>query len=980
MSVSLFPHNRTAYENVCAMLAKSGKACVIHPTGTGKSFIGFQYAVSNPGRCVLWLAPSEYIFQTQTENWLHAGGDELANITFLTYAKLSLMTEPEIEALFSIPDDLSLIIADEFHRAGAVQWGLGVQRLLAVYPSAAILGLTATNIRYLDGRRDMAQELFDGHIASEMTLGEAIVRGILPAPKYVLSIFRYKDDLARYERRARQVKNRAARDAAEEIIDKLRRALENAVGLDVLFDRHMEDRHGKYLVFCANYEHMQEMMQAAKDWFRKVDPHPHVYSAYAEDPSTSQAFEAFKSDSSDHLKLLFCIDMLNEGVHVDDVSGVILLRPTISPIIYKQQIGRALSSASTKSPVIFDIVLNIENLYSVGTIEEEMEVAVNYYRERGLAGEITEGFEIIDEVHDCLALFDRLNETLTATWDIMYEEARKYAAEYGNLDVPVRYVSEDGCCLGQWIAVQRKVRAGKVAGTLTPDRIAKLDALGMRWMSRTDREWERYYAAAKTYSEEHGDLIVPFQYVTQDGIHLGDWITGLRSYRKNGVRNAFLTDERIAALDELGMQWNVLDYLFEQNYAAAVEYHRTHGNLDVPAAYVDPNGVKLGVWLRRLCGIRAGKSEKGRLTEEQIARLDALGMIWGNRNDLLWEKGFEHAAGYYREHCGLPLSPSYVCADGYKLGGWLSDQREKYRDGKLKTERRERLEELGMEWELPDPWEVRFALAERYKEEHGDLNIDYDCVVDGIRLGRWISGQRKNKNRLSAEKTERLNQLGMNWDSRPGAIWNETYEEAKKWIENAGEIPADAVSRQGIPLRRWLNAQRRFSRVSGKLSAEKTEKIRLLEEALDEEDRGLKAAEEYWKEHGDLDVPARYETPEGFKLGYWIRNAQRRRERLSPEEIRKLDQMGMIWGKKTDLQWEKNFTLLRQYISAHSDPLPFRYEVDGVALERWLYDQRKLAIKGKLREDRERRLEAVMPGWQERYQERARKHTAKASA
>jgi len=96
VAVSLFPHNRTAYENVCAMLEKTGKAAVIHPTGTGKSFIGFQYAADHPETKVLWLAPSEYIFKTQLENWKSAGGDELKNITFLTYAKLSLMSEEEL--------------------------------------------------------------------------------------------------------------------------------------------------------------------------------------------------------------------------------------------------------------------------------------------------------------------------------------------------------------------------------------------------------------------------------------------------------------------------------------------------------------------------------------------------------------------------------------------------------------------------------------------------------------------------------------------------------------------------------------------------------------------------------------------------------------------------------------------------------------------------------------------------------------------
>ncbi len=73
------------------------------------------------------------------------------------------------------------IIMDEFHRAGAEHWGEKVQKLLALCPDAKLLGLTATNVRYLDNNRDMAGELFDGRIASEMTLSEAIVQGILPA-------------------------------------------------------------------------------------------------------------------------------------------------------------------------------------------------------------------------------------------------------------------------------------------------------------------------------------------------------------------------------------------------------------------------------------------------------------------------------------------------------------------------------------------------------------------------------------------------------------------------------------------------------------------------------------------------------------------------------------------------------------------------------------------------------------------------------
>ena len=131
------------------------------------------------------FSPSEYIFRTQLENLAETSdGYQPENIKFFTYAKLTLMTDNEISEIK--PD---YIILDEFHRCGAELWGLGVQKLLLAHENAPVLGMSATAIRYLDNQRNMADELFDGNIASEMTLGETIVRGILNAPKYVLSLF-----------------------------------------------------------------------------------------------------------------------------------------------------------------------------------------------------------------------------------------------------------------------------------------------------------------------------------------------------------------------------------------------------------------------------------------------------------------------------------------------------------------------------------------------------------------------------------------------------------------------------------------------------------------------------------------------------------------------------------------------------------------------------------------------------------------------
>ena len=339
--------------------------------------------------------------------------------------------------------------------------------------------------------------MFEGNIASEMTLGEAIVRGILNPPKYVLSVFQYQKDLEKYSYRVKHAKNKAVRDAGEKYLEALRRALDKADGLPEIFEKHMENKRGKYIVFCANVEHMEEMTGYAEEWFGEIDGNPHIYKAYSDDPETSKAFENFKKDESDHLKLLYCIDMLNEGVHVDDVSGVILLRPTVSPIIYKQQIGRALSASKMTKAVIFDIVMNIDNLYSIGTIEDEMQVVMTYYRERGLENEIVnEYFKIIDEVRDCVQLFEKLNDTLAASWEYMFGEAKRYYEKNGNLEVPKKYKTEQGYSLGSWLTTQRNVRRGEQFGILGRERIEKLDSIGMRWESSRDISWEKNYAAA----------------------------------------------------------------------------------------------------------------------------------------------------------------------------------------------------------------------------------------------------------------------------------------------------------------------------------------------------------------------------------------------------------------------------------------------------------------------------------------------------
>lgn len=703
-TLNLFEHNRIAYENAVHMMEKTGKAAVIHPTGTGKSFIAFKLAMDHPDCRMMWLAPSEYIFQTQSENLqkaLAVSGKPDAvqmpgNIVFVTYTKL-MVNEEQIAAYR--PD---YIILDEFHRCGAPEWGSSVRKLLEAYPDAKLLGLSATNIRYLDDRRDMAEELFDSCIASEMTLGEAVARRILPSPDYVISIYSYQEELKRLAERVKKERDRGLAEQNGKLIEALRRTLENAEGLPGIFLKYMPAKDGKYLVFCAGKEHMDEMLSHVTEWFQLVDPEPHVYAAYYDNPETGREFADFKSDGSKHLKLLFCIDMLNEGVHVDDLDGVILLRPTVSPILYLQQVGRGLSAGSKKDhrPVIFDIVNNFDSLYCIDALQEEVDRVLSLDAcKTGEPRKYCGRFRIIDELRDCRKLFESLNRNLSAPWEVYFEACVQYREEHGNLKVPAAYVTGDGLGLGSWIRTQRRIHAGKVAGRLDDEQTIRLEAIGMVWEDAQEQSFRAGCEALECYLKEHGNADVPARYMAEDGFSLGSWICNMRAAYKNGRLDA----ERIERLENAGMVWDVREYRWNMNYEAAKEYFEKYGNLQVPSGYVTEDGLCLGRWVSNQIKTHNGiKSGSVPLTEEQTAKLEAIGIVWKNRYEDGWDRKYKMAKAYFEEHGNLNL-PSTCMIDGIDLGRWVSTIRLKMKNPKssnlvLSGDRIRQMDEIGIEW------------------------------------------------------------------------------------------------------------------------------------------------------------------------------------------------------------------------------------------------------------------------------------------
>lgn len=966
MAIELFAHNQKAYESALQMLEDEHKTAVIHPTGTGKSFIGFQFVDEHPGWTICWISPSDYIFQTQLENVSKVKKDiSFANLCFLTYAKLMNMSLEELDALQ--PD---LIILDEFHRAGAAEWSKGVNRLIELYPEAMLLGLSATHIRYLDNQRDMADELFDGHIASQMTLGEAIVRGILKAPKYVISLYAYEQSFSRIESRVRNMRKGRQKEQAQLILERLKRALERSQGLDEIFRQHMEKRSGRYIVFCSGHVHMQEMISQSADWFSGVDPDLHVYQAYSDDPLTSKAFREFKADHSDHLKLLYCIDMLNEGVHVDDLDGVILLRPTVSPIVYKQQIGRAMSASSHQVPIIFDIVNNFDSLTSIDAIQDEMDLAVNYYRMMGIEDAIqVERFAVQDEVRDCMEIFEQLNETLSASWDQMYAQAKDYYDTHGDLMVPKAYVSEDGSHLGQWIQTQRQIRRQRRYGSLSAERIALLDQIGMAWENHSDMLWERYMQALRHYQERFHHIDVPADYVNEDGLHLGNWVSRLRVFYSSAIRQDYLSEARIQQLNELGMIWDHHDALWERNYRSAKAFYERHGHLRIPEDYRDEEGVRIGTWIRNMRS-RYRQSDGASLSQEQKRRMEAIGMRFASRSDVEWQNGYDHAKAYHDQHHDLCVPIAYRCADGFALGKWLARHRPNARgktEIRVDDQRRKLLDQIGMIWESGDAESTYLQAAQAYYAEHGDLALYGEGHYHGLYLGTWLSRKRKlyHEKKLPAQLQETLNAMNMDWRTSFERKWDEQAERTKAFVDAHGHLP-DETEDKALAL--WCRRQK--ARKPGELTARQIEQLA----ALGISGHRRESWNDYWQEarafvqaHGHLHVPLSYVSEQGLKLGEWICKQRQayHNGKLSEKRIAQLKEVHMCWEDPISRTWEEGYAYARQYHAKQHDLLvPSSYRTaDGYPLGEWLSKQRAHYRNNMLRPSQISRLDELGMVW-----------------
>ena len=338
-------------------------------------------------------------------------------------------------------------------------------------------------------------------------------------------------------------------------------------------------------------------------------------------------------------------------------------------------------------------------------------------------------------------------DTKDAAWWKTCAVLEAYRDREGHCDVP--YNHTEGVALGAWLEKQRRDRK---RGRLLPDRLTRLEALGVRWERTKDAQWEAQYRRLASFRAENGHCLVPRNH---PGIpSLGGWLTNQRLSVKRGT----LSKERRLRLERLGVVWDTFCAAWDQSYEALVQFKRKEGHCNVPQG-----AGALGCWLQnQRASYRRGNRRK--LTAEQVLRLESIGVIW-NPTEAAWLQHYAELQAFAARygHCNVPQTNRKK--DG--LGRWLSKQRLLHRKGQLAAERIDLLEKVGVIWEPHDQsWETMFAGAEAFWKEHGHCIIPYRDKSGKSLIRGWLDRQRylHKAGRLSTERFQRLSGLGLVWD------------------------------------------------------------------------------------------------------------------------------------------------------------------------------------------------------------------------
>ena len=356
-----------------------------------------------------------------------------------------------------------------------------------------------------------------------------------------------------------------------------------------------------------------------------------------------------------------------------------------------------------------------------------------------------------------------------------------------------------------------------------PDHEQRLNEIGFEWdVLGPDRaRWEEMFAQLLKFKDQS------FRVTSRENKPLVEWMQRQRRLHRDGQYPADLKER----LNAIGFPWVPnRSKTWDEMLAELVAHHRETGSCDFNKA--QPASRSLQHW----CTVQRKLQAAGKLSADQVARLDALGFAWRNRKagrsgsakmrgeSSSWDAMFCQLVEYYKIHGDFNV-PQVWCANP-AFGRWVASQRSAWRQNQLSSERKRRLEAVGFDWRVHDAtWENAFERARPFFTG-SQRNGSRGSVPRELRA--WMITQRlqKKSGKLDAERERRLSEAGFEWEPHESQ-WQRLYRQLEQFKRTHGDCRVPAGWKENPQLANWVGVQRAAQK-AGKLSAERTKSLDLL--------------------------------------------------------------------------------------------------------------------------------------------------------
>ena len=910
----LYKHNAEAYEKVKKMMETNDRTCIVHATGTGKSFIALQLIIdfleANSDKHIYYITPlngikNQILEHVEKLNLPNEIKELLDNVKFVTYQSLTVKNRKELSDL-----DADLLVIDEFHHLGAREWTAAINQIVSTHPEIKIFGMSATSVRERGNanEQDVAETFFEGNVASTYDLSNAIADGVLPAPNYHAALTFLEDECADLEEKINSGKaSNEEKEQYNQIIKKIKQQIsmmEVESTADII--RKYIKSNGKYIYFCPkiNYD-TNDTIESIQENFLKELPEElrgnvefyqvHSFN-YTERENNGNHYNFYHNitsdgkDASEKLRIMFAIDMYNEGIHVPDIDGVIMGRNTQSEIIFYQQLGRALavkknsdiSEETPNAPLIIDLMDNFRQILKLyRKTEEQKKLKEDNTSKKEdddtIGGSIAQpnfvesipiNFGIDDEIINILEEIDTVKEYLKSlSFEEKIEEAYEYFIQNGKLpaldNTTVKF--SDGTAMGIWLSRNKKNLNN------IQRKNNKAEAIIEELNKRKGLSLEEKIEEAYEYFIQNGKLpaldntTVKFS----DGTAMGIWL----SRNKENVNSIQRTNNKAKTIiEELNKRKGLS---FEGKLDQVYNYLLKHNELPSTNNKIIKfnDGVQIGQWLLR---------NKKKLEEMQEYDERARKIIeeLNNRKGLSLEEKIEEAYEYFIQNGKLPAldNTTVKFSDGTAMGIWLSRNKENVNsiqrtNNKAKTI----IEELNKRKGLS--FEGKLDQVYNYLLKHNELPSTNNKIIkfnDGVQIGQWLLRNKKKLEEMQ-EYDERARKIIEELNNRKGLNFEEKLEQVYNYLLKRNELPAMTNRiikfNDGVQMGQWLNSNKKkleemqeYNEHAKKIVEELSKRKGLnFEEKLDE-------AYKYLQEHDKLPSEKDYKIKfsDGTSLGSWL--------------------------------------------------------------------------------------------------------------